>query len=504
MKIFSALQIRECDKATILKSGGGSLALMEKAAEACVRHIARIYSKNTTFVVFCGPGNNGGDGLAITRMLHQRGYGTKAFLLMVGNQLSDDCQANLDCLQKLHRDLVTVLQPGTFISELPSNIVIIDAIFGTGLNRALTGWGASFIQHLNSLKNLKIAIDIPSGMYADALPDDDAQVFRTHSTLSFQFYKRSFLHPEASIFTGTVEILDIGLDADYIATTHTSYHTTQFADAQAIFKPRGAFGHKGTYGKTLVIGGSHGKIGSIALAAKAAVCAGAGTVTVMAPNCGYLPIQTFIPEAMCLTNGEHVLEVITGWDDFNAIGIGPGLGIAAKTVQAVADFLEACRKPIVLDADALNILSAHPELMGKLPPGSILTPHPKEFSRLFGSNTNSMIQTDNAKIQAMRYGVFIVLKGHHTAVVTPDGECHYNLSGNPGMATGGAGDVLTGIITSLLGQGYSSVEAAQLGVFLHGCAGDFAAAKLSQEAMRAGDIIDHLGNAFNAFKTATA
>ena len=500
MKIFSAVQIRECDNATILKSGAGSIELMEKAAEACVRHITAGFNKATPFVVFCGPGNNGGDGLAITRLLHQRGYGTKAFVLKVGERLTDDCKTNLERLKNIHPDLAAVLEPGTFISELPQNIVIVDAVFGTGLNRPLTGWVAAFVQHLNGLKNRKIAIDMPTGMSADSLPDPDAVVFRADSTLSFQFYKRSFLHPESAEHTGHVELLDIGLDGAFIRNTHTSYFTTDLDAAKALYKPRQAFAHKGDFGKTLLIGGSYGKIGAMVLATRAAVASGAGTVTAMVPHCGYNMLQSCVPEAMCLTSGDQALENIAGWEAFDCLGIGPGMGTAPKTAEAFIRFLDVCRKPVVMDADALNILSTHPELLGKLPPNSILTPHPKEFARIFGSNTNSLIQTDHAKIQAMRYGVVIVLKGHHTAIVTPDGECHYNMTGNAGMATGGSGDVLTGILTALIGQGYDSVEAARLGVYLHGSAGDFAAAALSEEAMGAGNIVDYLGKAFLALR----
>jgi NAD(P)H-hydrate epimerase len=232
------------------------------------------------------------------------------------------------------------------------------------------------------------------------------------------------------------------------------------------------------------------------LAARAALRAGAGLVTALVPECGYTIMQAAVPEAMCVTSGTGELNSISDWKQYQAIGIGPGMGVTDATRKALADFLEDALEPVVLDADALNIIGQQHDLLSRLPRGSVITPHPKEFSRIFGENTNSMIQLDNARIQAMRYGINIVLKGHYTAVIDAEGECWYNITGNPGMATGGSGDVLTGLITGLLAQGYQPHEAAVMGVYLHGLAGDIAAGKHSQEAMIAGDIVENLGAAF--------
>jgi hydroxyethylthiazole kinase-like uncharacterized protein yjeF len=247
-------------------------------------------------------------------------------------------------------------------------------------------------------------------------------------------------------------------------------------------------------------GGSFGKIGAITLASKAALRAGAGLVTALVPGCGYAILQTAAPEVMCLTNGVYALEDINDWKEYKAIGVGPGIGTDPKTAAGLAAFIDECKMPVVIDADALNVIARQPELLAKLPKGSVLTPHPKEFARLFGEQANSMAQVDHARIQAMRYNINIVLKGHHTAVITTEGECMYNMTGNAGMATGGAGDVLTGIITGLLAQGYAPHEAAITGVYLHGRAGDLAAIELSEEALVAGDIIDYIGKAFLEIK----
>jgi len=497
MKIFTAAQIHACDAYTIKASGISSAELMERAAGKCVTWLREHFPKDTLFVTLCGTGNNGGDGLAITRLLQQRGYGVKAFLLRLSkDNMSADCTSNLHRLQAIDRDLVTIVEPDTFITDIPAHIVIIDAILGTGLSRPTQGWVAAFINQVNQLPNKKIAIDIPSGLPADIIPDKDAAILKVQDTLSFQFYKRTFLHPESGVFAGNIHILDIDLDKTFIHATQSQYKTIDEQQAKAIYRPRLPFSHKGTFGSALLAGGGYGKMGAITLTSKAALRAGAGLVTALIPGYGYHILQTAVPEAMCMTNGERLIEKIEGWEHMNAIGIGPGMGTDSKTAAALAAFIDTCKMPIVLDADALNIIARQQELLGKLPKGSILTPHPKEFTRLFGDNTNSMIQLDHARIQAMRYNINIVLKGHHTAVITTEGECWYNMTGNAGMATGGAGDVLTGIITGLLAQGYEPHEAAMLGVYLHGLAGDIAARELSQEALIATDIIDYLGKAF--------
>lgn len=499
MKIFTAAQIRACDAYTIKASAIRSADLMERAAGQCVVWISARFPKDTLFVVLCGTGNNGGDGLAMTRLLHQRGYGVKAFLLQFSKDMSEDCRENLVRLQQVEQSLVSIVPPDTFITDIPPHLVIVDAILGTGLSRPTQGWVAAFISHINQLPNKKIAIDIPSGLPADTIADRDAAILRVQDTLSFQFYKRSFLHPESAAFAGNVHILDIGLDATFISSTHTQYRTIESADAQAIYRPRNPFAHKGTFGSVLIAGGSYGKMGAVILSAKAALRAGAGLVTALVPAYGYHVLQTSLPEAMCRVSGDKMLEKIDGWENMAAVGIGPGMGTDDNAAAALAAFIEAYKAPFVLDADGLNIVSRQPELLASLPKGTILTPHPKEFARLFGENTNSMIQVDHARIQAMRYNINIVLKGHHTAVITSEGDCWYNMTGNAGMATGGAGDVLTGIITGLLAQGYPPHEAAMLGVYLHGLAGDVAAKKMSQEALIAGDIIDYLGKAFLSF-----
>ncbi|OSZ81727.1 hypothetical protein CAP35_00210 [Chitinophagaceae bacterium IBVUCB1] len=493
MKIFSASQIKACDAYTIHAAHITSINLMERAAAACTEWLIANMPKDSIYILLCGSGNNGGDGLAIARMLHQTGYSVKAFLLNFSGQLSEDCQTNLQRLQSIDNNLVELLQPDVFITDIPSNIIIIDAILGTGLNRAVEGWIAQFIDHINQLTNTKIAIDIPSGMPADMIPANEGDILKVNHTLSFQLYKRTFLHPETGSYAGKITLLDIGLHPTFIASTHTNYQTIDEEKIKTLYKKRAPFTHKGDYGTALIVAGSNGMIGAATLAAKATLRSGAGKVKVLLPQIGYGIVQSSVPEAMCITSGENHISKINCPADAQCIGIGPGIGTHDYTIKAFADFIEQHKNPLVLDADALNILAKQPELLHKVPAGSILTPHPKEYERLFGKTNNTMQQAEHARTQAMRYNIYIILKGHHTAIATPEGECWYCTNGNAGMATAGSGDVLTGIVTGLMAQGYNSYDAALLGVYLHAKAGDLAASKYGQQGMIAGDIIKNIG-----------
>lgn len=499
MKILSATQIKAADEHTIHSLPISSIDLMERAAARCTDWLTANYAKETLFVVLCGSGNNGGDGLAITRMLHKHGYGVKAFLLPTSKELSRDCESNFVRLQRVSAGLVEDLRPDTYITDIAEHIVIIDAILGTGLNRPAEGWVAKFIEKINELPNKVISIDMPSGLPADSLPGEHDAVIDASDTLSFQFYKRSFLHPEGGKKCGRVHILDIGLDATFINNTVTHYNIISRDKVLKHYKPRQQFSHKGTYGMAFLVGGSYGMMGAIALVGKAALRAGAGKVRILLPEAGYDIIQTLVPECMCITKGQHHINNITEWEDADAIGIGSGMGTDDNTVAAFCSFIEAVKEPIVIDADALNIIAKHPDLLNKIPKGSILTPHPKEFERIFGKTNDTMQRVELGRIQAMRYGLNIVLKDTYTVVIDPEGECWYNLVGNAGLATAGSGDVLAGIVTGLLAQTYAPTVAAMLGVYLHGKAGEYASLQHSKEAMVAGDIVESLGKAFRTW-----
>lgn len=496
MKIFSAAQIKACDAYTIAAAQIPSIDLMERAAARCRDWLTQHFSKDNLFVVLCGTGNNGGDGLALTRMLHHLGYGAKAFLLQYSKELSADCHANLLKLQQTEVNLLTRIPFDTFITDIPPHIIIIDAILGTGLNRPIDGWLAQFVKQINQLPNRKIAIDLPTGLPADNVPEMGSVVMKVDDTLCFHLYKRSVLHPEGGKFAGKVHILDIGLNKKFIADTHTNYHIIDEGIIKSIYQPRKTFSHKGTYGTALMIGGSYGMAGAICLCANAAGRVGAGKVKAIIPSVCYSIFQTLAPEATCTISGEkHIDELVI--EDLNcSISVGSGMGTETSSLSALEYLFEHIKRPMVIDADALNLLAKHKEMLHRLPAGSIITPHPKEYERLFGVAPDTMFRLEHARTQAMRYNIVIVLKDSYTIVVFPNGECHYNLSGTPALATAGSGDVLTGMITGLLAQGYEPENAAILGVYLHGIAGQLAAKKQGNEAVLASNICQQIGGAY--------
>ncbi len=466
---------------------------MERAASACTNWLTSRFGMETPFVVVCGTGNNGGDGLAITRQLLVKGYAALAMLVQHTDTLSADCAANRE---RLGPSALQELLTGDFLSELPQEIVLIDALFGTGLSRPLAGYAADFINKLNELPNTKIAIDIPSGLPADAIPEKGVAILKATHTLTFQQYKRGMLYNEGGAFCGEVHMMDIGLDFAFLKEADTHWNTADKAEIAARYHPRDAFSHKGTHGTAYIIGGSYGLIGAALLATQAAGRAGAGKVRALVPECGYSIIQTAAPEAMCRTSGVRFLEAMEGWESAKGIGIGPGLGTEPETIAAYKDFLEKIDQLVVLDADALNILGEHPEWLQLLPKRSILTPHPKELERIFGKTDTSAARAELVREKAIEHELVIISKDRYTLIAFPDGRCFFNVYGNAGLATGGSGDVLCGILTGLLAQGYAPEDAALLGVYLHATAGDEAVKATGMEALVAGDIVANIGSAF--------
>ncbi|GAA4449424.1 NAD(P)H-hydrate dehydratase [Rurimicrobium arvi] len=489
MKIFSAPQIKACDAYTIHAEGISSSDLVERAANACATHIRQYFSTDTPFVFLCGMGNNGADGLALARILMQYGYGIKVFVIQHRDQGTPEYKSNLNQILKVNAALVDYVAPESFLADFHPQVVIIDAILGVGLSRPIQGWLADFFAHINQLPNFKIAIDVPSGLPADnALPADHA-VMRVNETLSFQFLKRGFLHAETAGYAGLITLLDIGLHPTFIEATHTHYSTIESPDMARLITPRDPFTYKNRKGHLFVAAGSKGKTGALILSSKAALRSGAGLVTGIIPEACYHAYQSSVPEAMCIVAGDDTLNDFPLPETATACVLGMGMGTDAATAEAFAQFMATCELPCVFDADALNLLAAHPDLLHKIPERSVLTPHVGECDRLFGVSQNSMQRVEHVRMQAMRYKVCIVLKGRYTVIATPEGDCFYNTTGNAGMAKAGSGDVLSGLIGGLLAKGHTAVEAALLGVHLHGIAGDIAAGFMGQEAMNAGDLV---------------
>lgn len=497
MQIFTAEKIRAWDEYTIRHEPVASVELMERAALACCNWLWEHGYKNKSFSVFCGKGNNGGDGLAIARMLAQEGQAVSVYILEFGHKGTADFQANLS---RLHETDVVIkfISSEDLIQKPAADDIIIDSLLGSGLNRPLEGLTAILVQLINRWGNETIAIDIPSGMFVDSSSKGNTIIKATY-TLGFQAYKMAFLVPENQDYLGEVHILDIGLHADFLKENKSNQELTDLHFIKSILKSRKNFSHKGDFGHAALVAGSEGMMGAAILSANACMRSGVGKLTCHVPETGNDILQIGVPEALSkIEKGKgHITEIsIDDKTKYNAIGIGPGIGIYDSHIALLKQVFSLKNLPIVIDADALNIISLH-KLQSQVPAGAILTPHPGEFARLFGPSANDFERIAKAQEQAITLNVCILLKGHYTLVATPAGKTYYNSTGNAGMATAGSGDVLTGIILGLLAQGYAAWEAAVAGAYLHGLAGDLAAANTSLESLIASDIVNYLADAWH-------
>ena len=497
MKIFRAEQVREIDAYTIKNEPIRSIDLMERAAMRLTGWYVRHYHTDRKVMIFAGPGNNGGDALAMARMLADRQYRVECFLLRFG-KLSEDCSINLERLKEQAMVKLFEISDQASLPEILKADLVVDGIFGSGLSRSVTGLPASAIRHINKSAATVLAIDIPSGLFGeDNSGNDYNQVIRANHTITFQFPFLSFFFDIHEHHVGQWRVHDIRLHPKAIAETRTTYRTIEAEEIRSLLPERRRFAHKGTFGHALMISGCYGMMGAALLAGESCLRSGTGLVTLHVPKFGYNIIQTAFPEALVSIDQSDILfSEPPDLAPFSAVGIGPGLGCKPNSGKGLKMLLERAKVPLVIDADGLNILSQHPDWYDLLPEGTILTPHPKEFDRLAGESTDSYERHLKQREFASLHKVVVVLKGACTGVASPDGTYWFNTSGNSGMATGGSGDVLTGLITGLLAQGISSLEAALAGVYLHGLAGDMAVETSSEEAMIAGDMILYLGEAF--------
>jgi ADP-dependent NAD(P)H-hydrate dehydratase / NAD(P)H-hydrate epimerase len=502
MKILSAEQVKKLDSYTIKNEPILSINLMERAARACTDWISQRFKVNTPVSVFAGPGNNGGDGLAMARILADLGYNIRVYIC--GNKLSPDSLINYERLliQKLTY-IKFIISPEDF-PRLKSNELVIDALFGSGLMRPLHGLFADIVHFINRSDATILSIDIPSGLFSEdnsqlnkCLDGGFVEAVRANFTLTLELPFLSFMFPDTQMHIGELSIIPIGLNQTYLNEIDTKFYYVDNEYVSDLVIKRRKFDHKGNFGHALIIAGSYGKMGAAVLAGKACLRAGVGLLTVHVPVSGYEIMQTAVPEAMvCIDESGTRFCKTEEQVNYSIIGIGPGIGTRKSTAEMLENLLKNSQKPVVLDADALNILAANKHILGYLPKDSILTPHPGEFKRLVGETGNHFKKLEMLIEFATHHKVYMVLKGANTIIATPGGKCFFNSTGNPGMATAGSGDVLTGILTSLLAQGYTSLNAAILGVYLHGLAGDLVAEKIGQHALIAGDIIEYLGKAY--------
>lgn len=498
MKLLTNLQLKEVDRRTIEEEQITSLELMERAATVLTDAVCQLFPQPRIFKVFAGPGNNGGDALAMSRLLSERGYKIEVCLFNTKGKLSDDCQTNAERLLDYPDVSFTEVTSQFTLLPLQKGDVVIDGLFGSGINKPLEGGFAALVKYINASQASVISIDMPSGlMCEDNTHNISEHIIKADITLTIQLPKLAFFFPENQQYIGEWFSLDIRLSTKAINEADSKFKITKIEDVQPLLKPRSDFAHKGNFGHGLLIAGSYGMAGASILAARASFRSGIGLLTIHAPRCNNHILQASVPEAM-VHHDENETHFATPFptEKYQSIAIGPGLGVNEETAHALAAMLKSSRHPLVIDADALNLLAVHKTLYPFIPKGSILTPHPKELERLVGRCNNSYERLIRAQELAERLHVNIILKGAWTAVITPQGFCRLNPTGNPGMATGGCGDILTGILLALLSQGFSPEDASLLGVYIHGVAGDMAADQQGEISMNASDIINYLPKAW--------
>lgn len=500
MKILPVGKIREADEYTIIHEPIADIDLMERAATACFYWLIRHIPSEKKIRFFCGTGNNGGDGLVIARLMAAQGYSADVWIIGPKEKFTSNSTINFERL--IQNPAISVHfqeESGKLPVFSADTDVIIDALIGSGLTKPVKGFLSKVIDHVNESHAQIISIDIPSGLLSDEsmVSHKGASVIRASHTLTFAPVKLGFLFPENDPYTGTWHLLDIGISQEFIDKTATKNFFMLDDDIRPILRTRNTYSHKGHFGHALLICGSKGKMGAAVLAARSCLRSGAGLVSLHIPASANPILQTAVPEAMVFLDRSE--DYFTGTGDisvFNVIAAGPGIGQEKETANALKMLIQNSSLPLILDADAINILGENKTWISFLPKGSILTPHPKEFERVAGKTSDHFERNKVQREFSVKHSVYVILKGAHTAITTPDGTCYFNSTGNPGMATGGSGDVLTGILAGLKAQGYSSLETCLLGTYIHGLAGDFAENEKGQEALIAGDIIENLGKAF--------
>lgn len=498
MKILSAPDMKWVDEFTIKNEPVASIDLMERAAKACADALLCDPCEADSYLICCGPGNNGGDGLAIARLLNARNQPVTALLLAPENALSIDCKINRDRMLKQYPELLIQAENIPQGFTIPKGVTIIDALFGTGLSKPPASPFSDLIDMINNSGNRVVSIDLPSGMFSDRSSIHPGSIIvKASKTLTFQFLKQAMVVGENAPFLGEVDILDIGILHESLSGIDIRWEMTEPSSLRHILKPRNPVSHKGMYGHTLLAAGGKGKMGAAILAARAHVRSGAGLLTVLVPESEAGIIHCAVADAMVETYdlfGDLCNQALL--PGAFRIGAGPGMGTSAAAEKLLENILSNSTQPVVLDADALNILAANPRLFQQVPKSSILTPHPGEFRRLAGNWENDFEKLELQRSKAKEWGHYVLLKGYRSSIATPEGHLYFNPTGNPGMAKGGSGDVLTGLLSGLISRGYQPLETLLLGTWLHGRAGDLAVSKFSMEGLCAGDLPDFLSMAW--------
>lgn len=500
MKILKSAQIRELDKYTIENEPVTSIELMERAARQLTDAITSMWDRSVEVVVFAGPGNNGGDALAVARMLGDRGYDVKAVLFNINGRLSSDCEKNRDRLvAKKHVKSFVEVKQEFDPPKLTRETLVVDGLFGSGLNKPLAGGFASVVQYINMSEAQVVSIDIPSGMMTECNTYNvQNNIVKANVTLTLGSRKLCMMFADMQPMLGEVKVLDIGLSEEFMRKVAVQYEIVEEQMVADLLQSRSPFAHKGTMGHALLIAGSNGMAGAAILAARSCLRSGPGKLTVVTPKCNQVIMQLGVPEAILSIDKDD--ECFTRYVDteiYDSIGIGPGLGDSKCTADAVVSQVCYATAPMVLDADGINAIARSRISISNLPDGTVLTPHPKEMSALANMDfSDDYEMMGKASEMAQNINGYVLLKGHYTALCLPDGNVMFNSTGNAGMATAGSGDVLTGIITGLMARGYDSRTASLIGMYVHGLAGDIAAEKVGEESLVASDIVECLPLAF--------
>ncbi|WMN11573.1 NAD(P)H-hydrate dehydratase [Marivirga salinae] len=492
MKILNVQQIREADQFTIKNEPIASIDLMERASGQVVNWVCKHFSNEHEIIVLAGSGNNGGDGLAIARLLSNQNYSVKVVLIM-GESGSDDFEQNLDRLKSLKK--VEILNDFNF-SNSNNDYIFIDAIFGSGLSRPIEGDIAKFVQKVNEAKGIKLAVDIPSGVFADE-PSPGETIFKSDFTLSFQVPKLAFMMAENQQYVGQFEILNIGLSEEFINNCISDYSIYELTKELKLLLKVDSIAHKGIRGRATIIAGGHAKMGAVILAAKGTLHSGIGLLSVqVCPLCIDI-IQNQIPEALILEDeNDYVLGSFLGYNKQDVLVFGPAIGFANKTIKLLEEILKTFKGQLILDADAITILAKNREMLELLPEGTILTPHHGEFKRLVGNYSNNFEALMQLKSFCKHHKVVVVLKGKFTAVCNEKGQVSFNTTGNQGMAKGGSGDLLCGILAGIAPRVQNPFETAKLAVYLHGFSGDISLKEYGENYMTPSTMISNLKDTF--------
>lgn len=501
MKILSAQQTREADLYTIENEPISSIDLMERAVSKLVDHIKDQFDSNTSFKIFCGKGNNGGDGLALARRLSELKFRIEVYVVDYSDKASQDFKVNYDRLLKRGIEPIHIQENFNLAIE-DKSMVLIDALFGSGLNRPLEAWLKKLIKDLNALPNYKIAIDIPSGLFADDNSENDFEaILKADLTLSFQYPKRSFFHKMSRSYVGDFKVLDIQLDSRFMNSANSRHYHFEHKDAKELYQPRRSDSYKGSYGHALLIAGSGDKMGAALLSAESCLRGGAGLLTLSTVKSGQLALNTRLPEAMLHISSEGPeIENLADISKYKAIGIGPGIGTSETATSLLKRLISESSRPLVLDADALNILADNKTWLAFLPKGSILTPHIGEFRRLLGREDLGSDYEEQLRDFSVKNGLVTILKDSVTTVAGAAGNLFYLNNGSPALATAGSGDVLTGLVLALLSNSYSSIDAALLGAYIHAQSGSLAGEENSLETVLASDLPHYFSKVYQSLQ----